>query len=255
MSGADRGLVLADTGGPVATITLNRPERHNSLVPAMLEALLDAIDRCQADPDARVLVLRAAGRSFSTGGDLLGFRRHEDAIADYAAELVGLLNDAVIRFIDGRLPVIAVVDGQVTGGALGLVLAADVVLVTDRASFTPYYVETGFCPDGGWTALLPDVIGRTRASSVQLLNQSITAAQALDWGLATAHAESARLDQAVAELCAQLLGKKAGSMRCTRRLLRPRDLESRLEEERRRFVAQIGTAEASAAIRAWLGDE
>lgn len=255
MSGADRRLVLAGTDGPVATITLNRPERHNSLVPAMLRAFIAAIDGCEAAPDAGVLVLRAAGRSFSTGGDLLGFRDHDDALVDYAAELVGLLNDAIIRLFDGRLPVITVVDGQVTGGSLGLVLASDVVLVTDRASFTPYYVEAGFSPDGGWAAILPDVIGRTRASTVQLLNQSITAAQALDWGLATAHVDSVQVDEAVAELCGQLLAKKAGSVRCTRRLLRPRDLESRLEEERQRFVTQIATAEAKAGIRAWLGDE
>ena len=138
---------------------------------------------------------------------------------------------------------------------LRVVRKGDVVLVTDRASFTAYYVEAGFSPDGGWTAILPDVIGRTRASSVQLLNQTITAAQALDWGLATAHTDSVRVDQAVADLCGQLLGKKAGSMRCTRRLLRPPDLESRLEEERQRFVAQIATAEARAGIRTWLGDD
>lgn len=255
MSGGHRRLVLVEVDGPVATITLNRPERHNSLVPAMLTELIDAIDGCEAAPGPGVLVLRAAGRSFSTGGDLLGFREHDNAIADYATELVGLLNDAIIRLYDGRLPVIAVVDGQVTGGALGFVLAADVVLVTDRASFTPYYVEAGFSPDGGWTAILPDIIGRARAATVQLLNQSITAAQALDWGLATAHADSPRVDEAVAELCGQLLGKKAGSVRCTRRLLRPRDLESRLEDERQRFVKQIATPEAKAGIRAWLGDE
>ena len=255
LSGTDRGLVLAEIDGPIASVPLNRRERHNSLVPAMLRELLEAIDSCEAAPETRVLLLRAAGRSFSTGGDLLGFRQHDDAIADYAAELVGLLNEAIIRLFDGRLPVITIVDGQVTGGALGFVLASDVVLVTDRASFTPYYVEAGFSPDGGWTAILPDVIGRTRASSVQLLNQSITAAQALSWGLATAHADSAHVDAAAAELCGQLLGKKAGSMRCTRRLLRPRNLESRLEEERQRFVAQVKTAEATAGISLWLGDE
>ena len=254
MSGSRGRQVLAEVEGPVATVTLNRPERHNSLVPSMLRELLAAIDTCEGAPGAAVLVLRAAGRSFSTGGDLLGFRQNEDEIADYAAELVGLLNDAIIRLVDGRLPVITVVDGQVTGGALGFVLAADVVLVTDRASVTPYYVEAGFSPDGGWTAMLPDIIGRSRASSVQLLNQSITAAQALDWGLATAHADSARVDEAVAELCGNLVGKKAGSMRSTRRLLRPRDLEARLEEERQRFIARIATAEAKDGVRAWLGD-
>lgn len=247
--------VLVDLDGPVATVTLNRPERHNSIVPGLLRELLGAIAACEAEPGVRVLVLRAAGRSFSTGGDLRGFREHADDIARYARELVGLLNETIIRLYDGRLPVIAAVDGQVTGGAIGLVLAADVVLVTDRASFTPYYVEAGFSPDGGWTAILPDIIGRTRAATVQLLNRSITAEQALDWGLATAHADHAALDTAIAELCSQILDKKAGSMDCTRRLLRPRDLELRLERELERFVEQIVTGEAMNGIETWLGND
>jgi 2-(1,2-epoxy-1,2-dihydrophenyl)acetyl-CoA isomerase len=255
MTSGDRRFVLTQVEGPLATITLNRPERHNSLVPGLLRELGDAIAACEADSAAQILVLRAAGRSFSTGGDLRGFREHAQDLARYADELVGLLNDTIVRLYDCRLPVLAVVNGQVTGGALGLVLAADIVLVTDRASFTPYYVEAGFSPDGGWTAILPDVIGRTRATTVQLLNQTITAEQALDWGLATAYAENAGLDRAIAELSEQLLGKKTGSVRCTRRLLRPADLESRLEREREQFVGQIVTGEAMAGIKAWLGDD
>lgn len=255
MTGSDRGYVLTRIEGPVATVTLNRPQRHNSIVPGLLRELGAAIADCEAEPGARILVLCAAGPSFSTGGDLRGFREHAQDIARYAHDLVGLLNDTIIRLYDCRLPVIAVVNGQLTGGALGLVLAADIVLVTDRASFTPYYVEAGFSPDGGWTAILPDVIGRTRATGVQLFNQTITAAQALDWGLATAYAEDAGLEQAIAELCEQLLGKKTGSVRCTRRLMRPADLESRLERERERFVEQIVTEEAMAGIKAWLGDD
>ena len=255
MTKRDRELVLAGVDGAVATITLNRPERHNSLVPALLRQLGAAISGCDSDPGARVLVLCATGRSFSTGGDLAGFREHADTVAQYADELVGLLNDVIMRLVDCRLPVITVVDGQVTGGSLGLVLAADIVLVTDRASFTPYYVEAGFSPDGGWTAMLPDIIGRSRASTVQLLNQTITTEQALEWGLATAYADSAGLDEAVAELCQQVLGKKAGSVLRTRGLLRPRDLEARLALEREQFVEQIVTDEATTGIRSWLGDD
>jgi 2-(1,2-epoxy-1,2-dihydrophenyl)acetyl-CoA isomerase len=255
MTSGDRRFVLTKIDGAVATVTLNRPERHNSLVPELLRDLGDAIAVCEADPGAKILVLRASGQSFSTGGDLHNFREHAQDIAQYADELVGLLNSTIMRLYDCRLPVLAVVNGQVTGGALGLVLAADIVLVTDRASFTPYYVEAGFSPDGGWTAMLPDLIGRTRATTVQLLNQTITAGQALDWGLATAYAEDAEMDRAVKELSEQLLGKKPGSVCSTRRLMRPVDLESRLALERERFVEQVVTGEAMAGIKAWLGDD
>ena len=255
MTSRDPDFVRAEIDGAVATITLNRPDRHNSLVPAVLRQLADAIARSESDSTARVLVLRAAGPSFSTGGDLRGFREHAGDVAHYADELVGLLNDVILRLFDCRLPVITAVDGQVTGGSFGLVLAADIVLVTDRASFTPYYVDTGFTPDGGWAAILPDIIGRTRASTVQLLNQTITAEQALEWGLATAYVESTGLEQAVAELCERILGKKAGSVLRTRRLLRPRDLESRLGLEREQFVDQIVSDEATSGIQSWLGDD
>lgn len=255
MNSGDRQLVLTEFAGPVATITLNRPERHNSLVPDLLTELLDAITACESDSGVRVIVLRAAGRSFSTGGDLRGFQQHHAEIELYAREIVGLLNATIVRLYDCRVPVIAVVNGQVTGGAIGLVLPADIVLVTERASFAPYYVEAGFSPDGGWTAILPDVIGRTRASSVQLLNQVISAEQALDWGLATAYADIDGIDQAVAELCEQILEKKTGSMTSTRQLLRPADLEQRLEQERVRFVEQVVTEEAKAGMQSLLGDD
>ncbi len=254
MTAGERELVQIRIDGAVATVTLNRPERHNSLVPAILREFGNAIASCEEEPGAGVLVVRAAGQSFSTGGDLRGFREHAADIAEYAHELVGLLNDAIIRLYDCRLPVITLVNGQVTGGAFGFVLASDIVLVTDRASFTPYYAEAGFSPDGGWTALLPAVVGRTRASTLLLLNQTITAEQALDWGLATAFADSSGQDEALEILCEQILGMKAGSIVCTRRLLRPGDLESRLEAERTRFVEQIVTGEAKAGIREWLGD-
>jgi 2-(1,2-epoxy-1,2-dihydrophenyl)acetyl-CoA isomerase len=237
----------------VATVTLNRPERHNSLVPGLLVQFLDALSAVTRDPDVYVVVLRAAGRSFSTGGDLQGFLEHADDVRDYSERLVGLLNDAIIALFDCRVPVIAAVDGQVTGGALGLVLAADIVLVTEHATFRPYYVDVGFSPDGGWTALLPEIIGRKRASAVQLLNQEVSADQALEWGLATAYADSAALESALAELCGCLRSKRAGSIQITRRLLRPADLESRLDAEKRNFVEQIDTDEALNGVRAFLG--
>ena len=247
------GQVLVNVDGSVATVTLNRPDRHNSLVPGLLRQLLDALSDCTRDPGVGVVVLRAAGRSFSTGGDLRGFLEHADNIRNYSDQLVGLLNDAIVALFDCRVPVVVAIDGQVTGGSLGFVLAADIVLVTERASFRPFYVDVGFSPDGGWSALLPEIIGRNRASTVQLLNQMVSADQALEWGLATAYADSASLEPALAELCGRLQGNKPGSVHNTKRLMRPADLESRLDEERRHFVEQIVTDEALDGIRAFLG--
>jgi enoyl-CoA hydratase/carnithine racemase len=108
------GQVLVNVSDGVATVTLNRPDRHNSLVPGLLLQLLDALSDCARDPGIAVVVLRAAGRSFSTGGDLRGFLEHADDIRDYSDQLVGLLNDAIVALFDCRVPVVIAIDGQVT---------------------------------------------------------------------------------------------------------------------------------------------
>ena len=157
-------LVLLDFVGTTAVVTLNRPQRHNSLVPALLREMLDVLAEVAADESVRALVLRANGRSFSTGGDALGFVQHADNMEPYAREIVGLLNQVILALIDLSVPVITAVHGIVTGGSLGFILGSDIVLVAPEASFAPFYSEVGPSPDGGWAVLLPLVIGPRRVA-------------------------------------------------------------------------------------------
>jgi hypothetical protein len=120
-------LVLLDRSGPVAILTLNRPERHNSLVPPLLHEMLAALETIRTQSAARAVVLQANSRSFSTGGDVRGFYNHIDALETYANTIVGLLNRVILALLDLPVPIVAAVHGIVTGGSLGLVLAADIV--------------------------------------------------------------------------------------------------------------------------------
>jgi len=252
MSDDPANLVLMHVEGRVANIVINRPERHNSLTPALLDQFLTVVSSSNGRDDVDVVVLKAAGTSFSTGGDLSGFLQRRHDIGDYADHLLGKLNDAILSIVNSRHPFIAAVDGQVCGGSIGLVLAADIVVVTERASFTPYYVDVGFSPDGGWAALLPAIIGRGRALSVQLLNETISPQQAVAWGIASEQAASGDLEHRLTELCARLLEKKRGSLRATKKLLHIPDLRERLEDERKSFVRQVATREAIAGIESFL---
>lgn len=248
-------LVRVEVEPPLAALTLARPARHNSLVPELLRDLLAALDELRQRDDVRALVLQAEGRSFSTGGDLRGFHeRHADLVA-YARELVGLLNDAILALVDLPLPSVAAVHGQVTGGSLGLVLAADVVLVAPEASFTPYYATVGFSPDGGWTAMLPDVIGPKRAAAALLLDQTISAEQAVTWGLAERCVPAGSLWAEARAVAQRLAALAAGSQQRARRLLWPEasDLARRLEAERAQFLAQVATPEARLGLDRFLG--
>jgi 2-(1,2-epoxy-1,2-dihydrophenyl)acetyl-CoA isomerase len=176
------GRVTQRSQDGIAILSLNCPERHNALVPGLLTGLLSALrsDDCKR---ASALVLRAEGRSFSTGGDLLGFQQHRDTIADYANELVGLLNEVIVTIIDHPAPVACAVQGQVTGGSLGLLLAADRVVMSRSATITPWYSVIGFSPDGGWSSILPRIIGRRQAADWLLDNTRQDARSCLEMGL------------------------------------------------------------------------
>jgi len=247
-------LVLLETHNQIATLTLNRPARHNSLVPEFLREMMNAFDEVSRQTELRALVLQANGRSFSTGGDVQAFYDQRDNIEPYASKLVALLNQVIVAMVRLPMLIIASVHGIVTGGSIGLVLASDIVLVAPEASFTPFYSVVGFSPDGGWTVMLPSVIGQKRASEILMLNQSITAEQAVQWGLANRIVPSNQIRdeaRAVAESIAQ---KKWGSIQRTKRLLwRDTDwLAASLEQERQKFCEQIVTAEVLNGMEMFL---
>jgi 2-(1,2-epoxy-1,2-dihydrophenyl)acetyl-CoA isomerase len=247
-------LVILERTGPLAILTLNRAERHNSLVPALLEEMLLALERVRASSDMRAVVLQANGRSFSTGGDLGGFFEHIHDLEAYAQTIVGLLNQVILALVELPVPIVGAVHGLVTGGSMGLVLGCDVVLVTPEASFTPYYSVVGFSPDGGWTAMLPAIIGSRRASEVLLRNLTISAEQAVAWGLASRVVPAERIrDEALSE-AQGIAAQKSGSIGHTKGLLglAYSDLTGRLEAERVRFVEQIRTEEARQGIVTFL---
>lgn len=233
--------VRIDQRGGVATITLDRPERCNALTDDLLEALHAALDRLD-DPVA--VVLRGAGRHFSTGGDVARFAEEVAAGRGrvYAERVVGGLNRAILRLAALPCPVIAQVQGALTGGALGLVLAADLVAMARGAFLQPYYVQVGFAPDGGWTAMLPARIGAHRARAIQLLNSRIPADEALVMGLA----QSVGDDPAavVADWLARLSDHDPGAVAAVKRLILDLPaLEAGLEAERLAFLERIDLSE------------
>ncbi|MDJ0498386.1 MAG: enoyl-CoA hydratase/isomerase family protein [Acidimicrobiia bacterium] len=248
-------LVRRQRSGPVATLVLNRPERHNSLVPELLAELLSGLEDAGADTGVRAVVLTAEGRSFSTGGDVRGFFSAGEDLEEYALETVGLLNQVILTMLGLPQPVVVAVHGMVTGGSLGLVLGGDVVLIAPDATITPWYTAVGFSPDGGWTALLPDVIGPKRAAHILYGNESILADEALRWGLAAEIVPGDEIKERAATVALELAAMKPGAVLSTKRLVNP-DLDlvaERLEMERIAFVRQILTPEAQKGMAAFLG--
>jgi 2-(1,2-epoxy-1,2-dihydrophenyl)acetyl-CoA isomerase len=245
-------LVKLSRRGKVATITLNRPARHNVLVPELLSALLESIehDDCQS---AAAVVLRAEGRSFSTGGDLLEFKNHSDTIGDYSRKLVGQLNRVILAIYAHPAPIVCAVHGQVTGGSLGLLLATDWVIMRRGVTITPYYAVVGFSPDGGWTALLPDIIGRQQTMHWLASNASYDADTCMALGLVHQVVED-DCDTVALTWAEKVAEMQSGSIAQARRLLNINIdvLRRRLQAELDTFVIQIQTQQALDGINHFL---
>src|SRR5262247_2404505 len=110
--------LIVDQSGPIATITLNRPDARNALDFVMRRELLLALDEIEANPAARVVILTGAGGHFCAGGDVKNMRQRSTA-ADGQVR-VGLLNRAVLRLVNFPLPTIAMVDGYAVGAGSNL---------------------------------------------------------------------------------------------------------------------------------------
>ncbi|MCC6001303.1 MAG: enoyl-CoA hydratase/isomerase family protein [Pararhodobacter sp.] len=243
-------LVRLEHDGAVARVTLANPARCNALTVELLADLADLLDSLDAP---RALVLLAEGRHFSTGGDVA--RLASEVAAGngpaHAQALVGALNAAILKLAALPCPVLAGVQGALTGGALGLVLAADLVAMTPDAFVQPWYAAVGFAPDGGWTAMLPSRIGMRKACSLQMLNTRLGAADALALGLADAVTDTPEAQ--IAAWLSRILAHDPGTLADTRRLSTDLPaLAAALEAERAAFVARIASPGARAGMDRFL---
>jgi 2-(1,2-epoxy-1,2-dihydrophenyl)acetyl-CoA isomerase len=128
------------------------------------------------------VVLTATGRAFCAGADLKWLAScHDPALA--VAELVAAHHAAIGLLLDMPAPVIAAINGIVAGGGLGLALAADYRIACHSATFTAAYFRLGLTPDGGASAFLERTIGTTRAMELLLTNRTLSAGEALSWGM------------------------------------------------------------------------
>lgn len=131
-------LVRVERAEGVARVALCRSGMHNALVPELLDELLAALAQLRDDAQCRAVLIAAEGAAFSIGGDMRRFQRERKDAASlyaYSSLLVGRLNQAILALIDLPQPVVAAVHGIVTGGSIGLVLAADLVYLAPEVVF------------------------------------------------------------------------------------------------------------------------
>jgi 2-(1,2-epoxy-1,2-dihydrophenyl)acetyl-CoA isomerase len=251
--------VLLERDGPVATLTLNRPDALNALDFAMVDALVARTAEVAADESLRVVVLGGAGRHFMAGGDLRAFATQlgnppGERTADFA-RMVERVHAAVENLHRMSHPLVARVQGAVAGIGLSLMNACDLAIAADDAYFTSAYRHIGLTPDGGGSWALPRLVGMRKAAEILLLSERFDAAEALRIGLVNRVVPLAELDAAVAAVAGSLASAPVLSMRNAKRLLREslgRTLSEQLQAEAVNFGHCAGTADFAEGITAFL---
>ena len=242
----ESGLTISK--GPVATLTLDRPERLNAVNPALAAALPEALAELAADDAVRVVVITGAGRGFCAGLDL-----QDPALLDQSSRL-GRLDDLgwvgrwVLAMAACEKPVIAAINGPAAGAGFGLALAADIRLVSDAAVLTTGYARIGLSPDAGVSYHLPRLIGLGPATELLMTGRDVPPEEALRLGLATAVFPAERFADEVTAYAARLAEGAPVALALTKRLLR-QSLDTQLHAQLRDELAHVKTAFATADAR------
>src|SRR5580704_14163490 len=154
-------LLVEPAADGVVVITLNRPERGNSVVPELARDLLAALTDLEADRSVRCLILTGAGRVFSAGADLKAMRQYLDERLAVEQEPYNarVLFPVTQRIVASRLPVVAAINGAATAGGLDLALACDLRICAASARLGETYINLGLPPGNGGIWFLPRLLG------------------------------------------------------------------------------------------------
>lgn len=245
--------------GPVALLTLNRPEGMNALTVEMKTALLDAVGAVRANTALRALVMTGTGRAFCVGQDLREHAALLDAgdpaplstVADHYNPLVTMLAGLDI-------PTVAAINGSAAGAGLGIACALDFRIGATGARYTTAFAGIGLTADSGLSYTLPRLVGAGRARAMLLLAEPFTTEQALEMGLLNAVVAPEQVLPAALELATRLAKGPTVAFSAVKRSLDvglTGTLEQTLAEEDRQQTRCGSTADHAAAVRAFLAKQ
>jgi enoyl-CoA hydratase len=217
--------VLVDHPRPeVALVTLNRPERMNSMAFDVMVPLKAVLDELTYDNSVRAVVLTGAGRGFSSGADhkSAGSVPHIDGLTrpTFALRSMQVLDDVILALRKMHQPVIAAVNGAAIGGGLCLALAADIRVAADGAYFRAAGINNGLtASELGLSYLLPRAIGTSRAFEMMLTGRDVHADEAERIGLVSCSVPSADLLDTCYDMAERIAGFSRPGIELTKRTL------------------------------------
>ncbi len=228
--------VVTEIEGPIAHVWLNRPDKLNGITFDLLEGLLDAANRIEADPNVRAVLLEGRGSSFCAGLDFGQVMTDKKKVARFflANPFTGMnkFQSPLWAWRNLSVPVIAVTRGHVFGGGIQLALAADFRFTTPDCQWSILEAKWGLVPDMSGTVPLAELVGADLAKRLVMTGEVFSGEQAAEYGIASGVADDPT--KPALELVDQLLARSPDSVAASKRLMN----ETRGASVRRAFALE-----------------
>jgi enoyl-CoA hydratase/carnithine racemase len=202
----------------VGTLTLNRPDAYNAITIELSRALEAGVRELASE--ARTIVIRGAGKNFCVGGDFKQMDALRAEGTEAVRELFVSFHRAAQAIAEVPVPVIAAVHGIACAGGFELALASDIVLLADSAKLADIHLQHAMVPGGGSTQRLPRMVGAQRALALILTGDRLSAAEAVNWGIAYRSFPDAEFTAAVDQFAATMAAKDPAALRRAKYLIR-----------------------------------
>ncbi|HHV08412.1 MAG TPA: enoyl-CoA hydratase/isomerase family protein [Firmicutes bacterium] len=194
--------LLLEKKGNIGIITLNRPDKMNTMTPLFIKEYNEVLDKVSLDPEVRVVILQAKGKAFCAGGDFELLKALDTA--PKARFTIREIGKAIAKMYHMPKPIIAAVQGAAAGGGANLALSCDFVIASEKARFGQAFVNIGLVPDTGGMWSLTRAVGVMRAKELAMTGRLIGAKEAESYGMVLKVVPVDELEQEVMAFAQQL---------------------------------------------------
>ena len=239
----------------IRTITLNRPEKLNSVNLKMATELNQAVNNAANDNSVQCLIITGEGRAFSSGGDVNEMGEHLPKAGDLFYDLTEQIHSIFSTILKMEKPVINSLNGIVAGGSLGFALAGDYRIASKSAKILSAHFKRGFVPAGGATYILPRLIGLGRTQALFFGGKTLNSEEMLEWGLVHEVVNDDNLKERSMEMAKEIAAGPKKALAETKKLLLESEilsLEEELRKEREKNRDSGNTGNAVEGIKAFL---
>jgi enoyl-CoA hydratase/carnithine racemase len=246
--------IIVERDSGVVTVTLNRPERKNAANGAMWQELYATVQEVGRNRDDRVLVVTGAGGAFCSGADIGDPKGISGDSDDPPLTRMRFLGSVMASLFDLPKPTIAKIRGIAAGAGLSLALCCDLTVVSSNARLSEIFARRGLSVDGGSSWLLPRLVGLHRAKELAYFAETLSAEEALAFGLVNRLVPDDDLDAFVDDWARRLAAGPPIALSMTKKLLNDSaavSMAQALEDEARCQTVNFATDDTREAMRAF----